>query len=130
MGRPRQTHCHRGHELSPQNRSKGIGRCKLCVSQEAYEEGLRRKREVLTHYGKNGTLQCCWEDCEVTDLDMLSLDHINNDGAEHRRAYNGQGGERVYVLLKRQGYPPICQTLCWNHQWKKEMQRRRGIRAL
>lgn len=44
-----------------------------------------RKRLVLAFYGKNGEAKCCWPDCEVDDLDMLSLDHVNNDGADHRR---------------------------------------------
>jgi hypothetical protein len=92
------------------------------------------KTEVLTHYGKNGELKCCWQDCEVTDIDMLSLDHINNDGASHRRdAVTGKRenpfqGSSFYRLVRKQGYPEGLQTLCHNHQWKKEILRRRTLR--
>ena len=79
------------------------------------------KREVLTHYGKGGKLQCCWSDCTVNDLDVLSLDHIANDGAEHRKHV----GTRIYRWAKSHGFPPGLQTLCMNHQCKKELTRRR-----
>jgi len=80
------------------------------------------KKEVLTHYGKNGKLQCCWDGCVVDDLDVLSLDHLADDGAEHRKHI----GTRIYRWAKSHGFPPVLQTLCMNHQWKKELTRRRS----
>jgi hypothetical protein len=51
-----------------------------------------RKLKVLTHYGKDGTLQCFWEGCTVCDPDMLSLDHKNDDGSIARKSgYDGCG---------------------------------------
>ena len=84
------------------------------------------KQQVLSHYGKGGITQCCWKDCSVTDLDMLTLDHINNDGAEKRRAGEPKGHE-LYWWLKRMSYPDGFQTLCWNHQWKKRIVRLRKV---
>lgn len=87
----------------------------------------KTKLDVLSHYGPNGKLQCCWPDCAVTDVDMLSLDHIKNDGAAHRREHGGRGhygGYMLYRDLQRDGYPEGFQTLCHNHQWKKELMRR------
>jgi len=88
---------------------------------------LRLKTEVLTHYGPNGVLQCCWEGCNVSDVDVLSLDHVNNNGAEERKTTgNGVG---VYRKVKKNKFPVEYQTLCMNHQWKKEITRLRHIRG-
>jgi len=88
----------------------------------------RRKLTVLTHYGPQGTLGCCWEGCSVTNIDMLTLDHLNDDGAEQRRAL-GKGkrvsNNRVYAWIKSNNYPEGFQTLCANHQLKKEMLKHR-----
>ena len=78
---------------------------------------------VLSHYGSDGKLKCAWPDCEVVDIDMLTLDHVENNGAEHRR--QGMHANRLYRKLIRDGFPEGFQTLCWNHQWKKELLRRR-----
>ena len=82
------------------------------------------KPEVLTHYGRQGALQCCWPDCGVTDLDMLTLDHVNDDGAAHRKI-DTVAATMIYHWVKKHKYPDGFQTLCANHQMKKEIQRRR-----
>lgn len=91
---------------------------------------IRIKTEVLKHYGPNSELRCAWPGCVVDDLDMLTLDHVNNDGAEERRnaGYGNRGGagREQYRRIKRMGFPEGYQTMCWNHQWKKELMRRRG----
>src|ERR1039458_4604269 len=83
--------------------------------QRAYARARRntrkRKIEVLTHYGKNDSLQCCWYGCQVTDIDMLTLDHKRNDGAQHRREI---GTSNTYTWVKKLGFPEGFQTLCWN----------------
>jgi hypothetical protein len=87
---------------------------------------VRLKIEVLSHYGPDGKLQCAWPDCTVTDVDMLSLDHINNDGAQDRKSgTRGGGGNKTYCRVRKQGFPDGFQTLCHNHQWKKELMLRR-----
>jgi 5-methylcytosine-specific restriction endonuclease McrA len=88
---------------------------------------LEIKAAVLTHYGKNETLQCCWRDCGVVDIDMLTLDHVNDDGATDRqsRGRTQGGGVHLYRALMTEGYPNGYQTLCANHQLKKELLRRR-----
>ena len=85
---------------------------------------LRIKTEVLSHYGKDGTLRCRWSGCECVDIDMLTLDHVGDNGAEHR-ASGFAGGVGGYVVLKNSGYPEGYQTLCANHQLKKETERKR-----
>jgi hypothetical protein len=87
--------------------------------------GIRRFRkiDVLTHYGKGKRLQCCWEGCTIIDPDMLSIDHVNNDGAADRR--KGRAGTNLYTYLISHEYPIGYQTLCFNHQMKKEITRQR-----
>lgn len=72
---------------------------------------LRVVHETFAAYG--GPICVC---CGETEISFLTLDHINGDGAEHRRSI---GRARFYELLKKQGYPndkPL-QVLCWNCQW-------------
>lgn len=83
------------------------------------------KLEVLTHYSPDHILKCSCVDCVVMDIDMLSLDHVDNDGAEHRRSistvYRNRGGEKMYRLVKNGKFPEGFQTLCMNHQLKKHL---------
>jgi hypothetical protein len=81
-------------------------------------QNLAIKREVLTHYGRKGALRCCWRGCTITDLDMLTLDHVNNDGAAHRK----QIGQRtLYRWVRKNNFPDGFQTLCGGHQLKKQI---------
>jgi hypothetical protein len=57
---------------------------------------------------------------------MLSLDHVNNDGSKDRKRGTGNN---LYLSVEREKYPDGFQTLCHNHQWKKEIMRRRELRA-
>jgi len=84
-----------------------------------------RKIRVLTKYGPNGTMQCSWLGCSVIDPDMLSIDHVNNDGAKDRKSIGT--GNSLYRYLDKNS-PRGFQTLCHNHQWKKEFDRRRNLR--
>ena len=141
--------CKRGHPRSGDNLN-GRG-CKLCMklwidthydqwnaaktqyrhknsiktNQALRQSNIEAKNECLSHYGPNGELRCSWAGCLVNDVDMLTLDHINNNGAEERR--NIRVGWSIYLYLRRKEYPAGYQTLCWNHQWKKELDHRRGI---
>lgn len=85
---------------------------------------LKVKTEVLAHYGPKGKLRCSWSGCKVKDLDMLSLDYVNNDGARDRARGTGRG---IYMKLRQQDFPGGFQTLCYNHQMKKEIARRRRV---
>jgi len=86
---------------------------------------LESKIEVLAHYGPNSCLGCCWPECVVSDPDMLSLDHKDNTGNIDRKKHS-HVGISFYMKLKRESYPEGFQTLCHNHQWKKEILRRRA----
>ena len=111
-----------GNENQRRWRKNNLARAK----QIERECSMRRKLEVLSHYGKDGKLLCAWEGgCDVVDVDMLELDHVNNDGAEDRRK-NGKGTQRFYARLRKNGFPEGYQTLCCNHNRKKEILLRRA----
>ncbi len=94
-------------------------------AQISHDADMKIKISVLSHYGKNKKLQCRWKYCNIVDVDCLSIDHIFNDGNLNRKL----AGMKLYRHLKKNQYPSGFQTLCHNHQWKKELKRRRkGIR--
>ncbi len=70
----------------------------------------KTKREAMEAYG--GVCACCGE----TEPDFLSIDHMNNDGAEHRRQLGGRnyGGTNMYRWLRQNDYPEGFQVLCYN----------------
>jgi len=85
----------------------------------------RVKRDTFTHYAGGVPTCAC---CGIVDIDVLVLDHVNDDGAEHRRSFNTdgtrRGGLNIYEKLKKAGFPEGLQVLCHNCNWKKEMARR------
>jgi hypothetical protein len=87
-----------------------------------------RKVEVLTHYGLRGKLRCCAVGCYVQDIDLLTLDHKEDNGVDHRKAINSRGGGSTYRWILSNGFPEGFQTLCWNHQAKKALIRARANR--
>ena len=75
------------------------------------------KARVLTHYG-NGKLACVI--CGESRLACLSIDHINNNGYQHRKEIRAEGGgNRFYEWLEKNNYPAGYQTLCMNDQFIK-----------
>ena len=84
------------------------------------------KVEVMKHYGVEGRSQCCFPGCTVCDIDMLTLDHIDNNGAADRKIRKNAGGVVWYAQLKRNKFPIGLQTLCANHNLKKEVVKQRN----
>ncbi|MDV3278263.1 MAG: hypothetical protein LYZ69_07340 [Nitrososphaerales archaeon] len=77
-----------------------------------YEDKIRRA--VLGHYS-NGTLACVC--CGESEIDFLTLDHVNNDGGKVRRQLFGRpntGGVPYYRWVLKNGFPSNLQTLCYN----------------
>lgn len=82
------------------------------------------KRKVMDLYGRG--CQCCGEE----QLMFLTIDHVNDDGKQHRQelattsASYGRGGIEFYKYLWREhragrDIPYVLQVLCWNCQQAK-----------
>jgi|SRR6185295_644225 len=64
----------------------------------------------------NGEGTC--RNCGQGDIDVLCIDHINNDGAAHRKQVGW--GSMAWWLIKND-YPPGFQVLCYNCNNKKKL---------
>lgn len=64
--------------------------------------------KIYEHYG-NGLVQCSC--CGEKEVRFLSVDHINQNGADHRREI---GGGHLYNWLVKNNFPEGFQILCLN----------------
>jgi hypothetical protein len=80
------------------------------------------KAIVFAKYSGSSQYRCVC--CGETELFFLTLDHINNDGAEFRKqnfGFQGAAGYRTYSWLLKNGLPEGLQVLCANCQHGKRM---------
>ena len=83
-------------------------RKKECEKAKKRNEALRK--EVFNAYG-GYKCACCGE----TEPAFLSIDHINNDGAEMKRnGEYGKSGTSFYQYLRKNSFPEGYQVLCMN----------------
>lgn len=52
---------------------------------------------------------CCGE----AHIEFLSIDHINDDGAAHRKTFKGS----LHRWLAKHNFPPGYRVLCMNCNW-------------
>ncbi len=92
-------------EMAPKNPDKRQ------LQKAAYARSV--KVQCLDQYGKTCP-------CGEQDKDVLTLDHVNDDGADHRRETNTRG-LNFYIYLRKNGFPsnPPLKVLCLNCQYKK-----------
>jgi hypothetical protein len=114
-------HKAKGHSDGLQSRCK---ECQVEVTRQyraAHPEHVKRlrdeharryrhevKQRAMDGYG--GKCSCCGE----TELAFLTLDHINNDGAAHRKELGYAGGQSFYHWVIKNDFPSLLQVLCWN----------------
>lgn len=67
-----------------------------------------KRHEAIMAYG-GYRCQCCGE----TEPKFLTIDHVNNDGGEHRKEI-GKSNSALLTWLKGNGYPSGFQVLCFN----------------
>lgn len=106
-----------------QRKQKRLGCPELGKKAADYHQ--RKKARVrsiaLAHYGPDGRAACCR--CGIDDPDVLSLDHVDHSGAEHRR--RDPNARKLLFWVVANGLPPGFQTLCMNCNWKKHVTRMR-----
>lgn len=83
---------------------------KFKVKNQKLPEGKTQKDLVFEAYG-GYVCRCCGE----TEKAFLCVDHINEDGAAHRKVVK----RNMYNWLKRAGFPAGFQILCVNCNWGK-----------
>lgn len=85
--------------------------CERCTHNKSVDGSKRRiemKQIVITAYG--GVCVCCGE----TEFALLTIDHVNNDGNNHRKRI-GKVAYYIYRHLIQNGFPKDnYQLLCWN----------------
>ena len=72
---------------------------------------IKKRKIVLQFYGGTPPRCAC---CGESQYEFLTLDHINNDGAEQRKSTNQWGGSNAYGWLIKNNFPDGFQILCWN----------------
>jgi len=86
-----------------------------------YEANRRQKvREAV--FNAYGGFRCAC--CDESEPMFLTIDHVNNDGAEHRKKLKskiGKSGTAFFDWLKRNNFPSGFQVLCRNCNWGKHV---------
>jgi hypothetical protein len=81
------------------------------ISREAVKNSrLKSKLEALRTYSPN--LECSI--CHENMIEFLAIDHINGDGATHRKTTGLSSGIQFYYWLARNDFPGDFQILCFN----------------
>lgn len=88
-------------------------RCRIKRLEIGRRQRAKLKDAVFSSYG-GYRCACCGEETK----EFLSIDHINNDGWDHREALNGKN---IYRWLFRNDFPTGYQVLCMNCNWGKRM---------
>ena len=65
------------------------------------------------HYGN-----CC-NICGEEDYIVLTIDHINQDGASHRKKIGLNAGTTFYRWLIKNNFPKGYRLLCRNCNWQE-----------
>jgi hypothetical protein len=112
-----QQKCTRCSEVKPYSsfhthgtRGLKINRKSVCIDCKKKQDFYRNSaiRYICLCMYSLGQLRCnC---CGDSTYEFLTIDHINNDGAEHRRKIH-QG---LYQWLKDNDFPSGFQVLCYN----------------
>ena len=98
---------------------KNYGSIREKDNHGCHERRVRVRDAAFAAYGGYKCV-CCGE----SEPSFMTLDHINNDGADFRRKVYGKrtaAGYHTYIWLAKNGYPNIVQVLCMNCNHGKRM---------
>jgi hypothetical protein len=82
------------------------------------ERHQKARLELLNHYGGTPPRCAC---CGEGILAFLTVDHINQDGAKHRKQLRTSSTTTLYQWAKKNGFPKGFQVLCWNCNWGRHV---------
>ena len=92
--------------------SKAKGEFGTSQQRSTYNYRYNLKLDIYSHYMTDGKLKCSCPNCNVDDVDVLCLDHINGDGKEHRQITGL--GDTMYRWIRENNYPDTLRLLCHN----------------
>jgi len=102
-------------------------------SKKTIEDALQRhaqiKLETILHYCENNP-RCQCPGCHTHHIELLTIDHIKGNGANHRQKINGgkrrqnngvaRGcGTAIHYWLRKNNYPKGFQILCGSCNFAK-----------
>ena len=99
--------CNRSPEPGKHHCEKHLALMRRSVAKRNAED----KRAAFAHYGGKCTY------CGETEEIFLTIDHTDNNGAEHRREQRSgnNNGHNIYAWLRKNNYPDTgFQILCFN----------------
>ena len=83
--------------------------CSLCRNKQKHNYQINLKLTAYQNYNNVCT------NCGCSKLEFLTIDHVNNDGASHRKKF-----KNIYSWLKNNNYPKRnFQILCFNCNYLK-----------
>lgn len=95
--------------------------CKQCRNKRWRE--LRENRKIIVfQYYTNGYMKC--ELCEIDDIDVLTIDHINGGGNKHRKEMIESS---LITHLIKKNFPEGYRILCRNCNWKERLKQEKKI---
>lgn len=96
-------------KISSRN-NKPYPSCNVCENKARRYQNRINKLKVIGHYS-NESFQCAC--CFESNIEFLTIDHINNDGAEKRRTDPNQS--KIYNWIISNNYPKdMFRILCIN----------------
>ena len=101
--------CERCYEQTTARKHRPDVRAWTAIYQRDRHQRLRA--QVIDHY-TGGTRRCMCPGCNTTGLEFLTLDHVRNDGKQHRTTAGV--GIKFFCWCIASNYPPRIQVLCWN----------------
>ena len=84
--------------------------CQKCFERNKKNRQKRNQnnwRLILDHYGR----KCA--NCNEDNVEFLTIDHVGDDGAEHRRKI-GRGSDVLKKWVVKNNFPDTIQILCYN----------------
>ena len=100
----------RNHKWHQDNKERVKKRKRLSYLNGAIPYRIKLREILLNGYGR----KCV--SCGITDERVLDLDHVNGDGAAHRKRVSNST-QKIYSEVIAAGFPDNYRLLCKNCNW-------------
>jgi len=112
-------------------RKKDLERNKIWYKNNKEEKMIKNrdrywviKQQVISFYSNN-YMKCSL--CDIDDMDILSIDHIDGDGHSERiKLFGRRCGGDMYKHLIDNNFPDGYRVLCRNCNWKEYLLKKDG----